>query len=103
MACGSPPCRKPRAPLCGYASAAAGRAASPWERTDLVTSRTARLQALGVVPAAVDLPILVEVDQVHQELIADGAYEAGWVPADPVAGARGEHGNVPAINLASAL
>lgn len=93
----------PNSPVWVMPQWAAGRAASPRERTDLVTGCTARLQALGVVPAAVDLAVLVEVDQVHQELVADGAYEAGGVPANPVAGARREHGDVPAINLASAL
>lgn len=46
----------------------------------LITSGAAWLQPLGVVPAAVDLPVLVEVDEVHQELIAHAAHEAGWVP-----------------------
>ena len=54
--------------------------------SDLVTGCTAWLQALCMVPATVDLPILVKVDQIHQELVADGAYKAGWVPADTVAG-----------------
>lgn len=93
----------PNSPVWVMPQRAAGGAASPRERTDLVTGGTARLQALGVVPAAVDLAVLVEVDQVHQELVADGAYEAGRVPANPVAGARREHGDVPAVNLASAL
>ena len=72
-------------------------------RSDLIAGCAARLQALGVVPATVDLPILVKVDQIHQQLVADGAYEARRVPANPVAGARRKHGDVPAVNLASAL
>lgn len=71
--------------------------------SDLVAGCAARLQALGVVPATVYLPILVEVDQVHQQLVADSAYEARWVPANTVAGARRKHSDVPAVNLASAL
>lgn len=55
--------------------------------SDLVTGCAARLQALCVVPATVDLPILVKVDQIHQELVADSADKAGWVPADTVASA----------------
>lgn len=48
----------------------------------LIACGAAGLEALGVVPATVDLPILVEVDQVNQQLIADTADEAGRVPAD---------------------
>lgn len=50
----------------------------------LIACGTAGLEALSVVPATVDLPILVEVDQVDQQLIADTADEAGRVPADAV-------------------
>lgn len=50
----------------------------------LITGGAARLQPLSMVPAAVDLPVLVEVDEVHQELIAHAAHEAGWVPAHAV-------------------
>lgn len=53
--------------------------------SDLITGCTARLQALSMVPTTVDLPILVKVDQVNQKLVADGAYKAGWMPADAVA------------------
>jgi len=38
-----------------------------------------------MVPATVDLPILVKVDQVNQKLIADCAYKAWWMPADAMA------------------
>lgn len=55
--------------------------------SDLVAGCAARLQALGVVPATVYLPILVKVDQIHQQLVADSADEAGRVPAHTVAGA----------------
>lgn len=54
-------------------------------KDDLITGCTARLQALSMVPATVDLPILVKVDQVNQKLIADGAYKAWWMPADAMA------------------
>ena len=36
----------------------------------LVAGRAARLGGLGVVAAAVELAVLVEVDQVHQQLLA---------------------------------
>lgn len=55
--------------------------------SDLVAGRAAWLQAFRVMPATVDLPVLVKVDQIYQELIADGAYEAGRVPADAMASA----------------
>lgn len=73
------------------------------ECTDLITGCAAWLQALSMVPATVYLPILVEVDQIHQELIADSTYEAGWVPANTVACAWCKHGDVPAVNLATTL
>lgn len=71
--------------------------------SDLIAGCAAWLQALSVVPATVDLPVLVKVDQIHQQLVADGADETRRVPADTVASARRKHGDVPAVNLASAL
>lgn len=50
----------------------------------LITGSAARLQPLGVVPTAVDLPVLVEVDEVHQELVAHAAHKAGWMPTHGV-------------------
>lgn len=52
----------------------------------LITGSAARLQPLGVVSAAVDLPVLVEVDEVHQELVAHAAHKAGWMPTHAVTG-----------------
>ena len=50
----------------------------------LIAGGAARLQPLGVVPSAVDLPVLVEVYQVHQQLVAHAAHEAGRMPAHAV-------------------
>lgn len=75
----------------------------PARDSDLIAGCTVWLRALGMVSATVDLPILVEVDHINQELIADGAYVAWWVPVHPVASVRREPSDVPAINLASAL
>lgn len=50
----------------------------------LITGGAARLQPLCVVPAAVDLPVLVEVDEVHQELVAHAAHKAGRMPTHAV-------------------
>lgn len=61
------------------------------------------LEALGVVPAAVDLAVLVEVDQVNQQLVADAADEARRVPANAVPSSRGEDGHVPTVDLPAAL
>lgn len=61
------------------------------------------LEALGVVPATVDLAVLVEVDQVDQQLVADAADEAGRVPANAVPSSRGEDGHVPAVDLPTTL
>ena len=49
----------------------------------LVAGLAAGPARLGVVPPAVDAPILVEVDEVHQGLVADVAAEAGRVPELP--------------------
>lgn len=61
------------------------------------------LEALGVVPAAVNLAVLVEVDQVDQQLVADAADEAGRVPANAVPSSRGKDSHVPAVDLPAAL
>lgn len=56
-----------------------------------------------MVPAAVDLAVLVEVDQVDQQLVADAADEAGRVPANAMPSSRGEDSHVPSIDLPAAL
>lgn len=71
--------------------------------THLVAGGAAGLQPLCMVPPTVDLPILVEVDEVHQELIAHTAHEAGRVPTHAVSRPRREHGDVPSVYLATAL
>lgn len=73
------------------------------DQAHLIAGGAAGLQPLSVVPSAVDLPILVEVDEVHQQLLAHAADEAGGVPAHAVTRPRGEHGDVAAVYLASAL
>lgn len=54
--------------------------ASPLPGTHLVAGGTAGSEELGVVPAAVDPPVLLEVDEVDQGLVAEVAGEAGRVP-----------------------
>lgn len=50
----------------------------------LVTGGAAWLQPLCMVPPTVDLPFLVKVDEVYQELIAHTAHKAGRVPTHAV-------------------
>ena len=54
-------------------------------RAYLITGTAAGFEPLGMVPAAVDLPFLVEVDEVHQELLTHAAHEAVRVPHQAVA------------------
>lgn len=56
-----------------------------------------------MVPSAEDLPILVEVDQVHQELFAHAADEAGGMPTHAVTCPRCKYCDIAAVYLASAL
>jgi hypothetical protein len=46
---------------------------------------------------------LVEVDEIDKELVADGADEAGRVPAAVGPGARRGHADVAAIDVAGTL
>ena len=57
----------------------------------LVTAPAAGLLAVAIVTAAVQLPLLPEVDHVDQQLAAFAADEAGWVPQLVVAGALSVH------------
>lgn len=96
--------QKARRPCVGYGAMKGWWAGKPaGVCSNLIAGSTARLQALSMVPATVYLPILVKVDQIHQELIADSAYEARRVPANTVASAWRKHSDVSTIDLASAL
>lgn len=69
----------------------------------LIARCTPGLEALGMMPTTVNLAVLVEVDQIDQQFIADAADEARRVPANTVPGSRGEDGDVPSIDLPTAL
>ena len=69
----------------------------------LITGRAAWLGGLGVVPAAEELPVLVEVDEVDEEFLADGAGEAGGVPDPGGPGPGGPHTDVTAQDTVTAL
>ena len=69
----------------------------------LIARCTPGLEALGMMPTTVNLAVLVEVDQIDQQFIADAADEARRVPANAVPGSRGKDGDVPSIDLPTAL
>ena len=56
-----------------------------------------------MVPAAEQLLVLVEVDQVDEELLADLAGEAGRVPGPVGTGPAGRHTNVAPVHIFAAL
>lgn len=56
-----------------------------------------------MVSAAVDLAVLVEVDQVDQQLSAGHALETLGVPAAAVTRPAGKHRDVSAADLSAAL
>lgn len=53
-------------------------------KDDLVAGLAAGFDALGVVPAAVDVSVLVEVNEIHQQLVTGSALEALRMPAGAV-------------------
>lgn len=69
----------------------------------LVAGLAAGLLPLGVVSAAVDLAVLVEVDQVDQQLPAGNALETLRVPAAAVTRPAGKHSDVSTADLSAAL
>ncbi len=69
----------------------------------LVTSRTPRLDGLSMMPAAIELPLLVEVDEIDKELVADAADEASWMPKAVGAAAGRGDADVAAVDRHRAL
>lgn len=69
----------------------------------LVACRTAWFQSLGVMSPAVDFALVVEVNEVHQELVTRAAHEAPRVPAHAVPRPRRKNGDVASVNLTAAL
>lgn len=72
-------------------------------RTHLVTGLAARLQPSGVVPAAVHLPVLVEIDQINQQLAAGDALETLRVPAASMTRPAGKYSYVSPADLPATL
>jgi len=60
----------------------------------LVTGGAARLEGFGVVAAAVEFSFSVEVNQVHQQLVAHATGEARGVPLDRGPRTRGGDAHV---------
>lgn len=71
--------------------------------THLITGTAAGFQLLCMVPATVDLAILVEVYEVHQQLLACAADKAMRVPAFSMACSGSENYDVPSIYLTTTL
>lgn len=69
----------------------------------LVTGLAAGLQPFGVVPATVDLPVLVEIDQINQQLAAGDTLETLRVPAASVTRPAGKHRYVSTADLPATL
>ena len=69
----------------------------------LITGRAARLCGLCMVSTAVEFAVLVEVDEIHQQLLADGACEAGGVPDSGRACSRGGNADVSTQDSIPAL
>lgn len=56
-----------------------------------------------MMPPAMDLPIVIEVNKIHQELVAGGAREARWVPNLTRSRPRGEHHHLPTAEVLPTL
>ena len=90
-------------PLEGGGVVFAKSVSSSSTKSHLITSAAARLQSLGVVSAAIDVSILVEVDEVDEQLSARVTHEAGGMPTDTVSRARRKHRHLPDTHLLPAL
>lgn len=71
--------------------------------THLVAGRTSRLQRLGVVPSAIQLPLSIEVDEIHKQLLTDATREARRMPAGVRSCSRCEHAYITARQSLLAL
>lgn len=71
--------------------------------THLVAGRTSRFQRLGVVPSAIQLPLSIEVDEIHKQLFADATCEARRMPAGVRSCSRCEHTYITARQSLIAL
>lgn len=51
------------------------------ERTHLITGLTAWFDVLSMMPAAINVPVLIKVNEIYQQLITGSTLEALRVPA----------------------
>lgn len=69
----------------------------------LVAGLAAGFDVLGVVPAAVDVSVLIEVNEIHQQLVTGSALEALRMPAGAVTRSGCKHRYVTAADLPATL
>ena len=67
--------------------------------TNLIARRASGLDSLGVMPSAEELPVLVEIDEVHQKLFADVAHKTPWMPQVVGSGSGCRHTDIPTAHL----
>jgi hypothetical protein len=53
--------------------------------------------------AAEEFAVFVEVDEVDEQLLADGANKAGRMPDTILSGTRSRHADVAAVNVTGTL
>ena len=56
-----------------------------------------------MMPATVELPILVEVDEVDQELLANLTTEAGWMPGSVRSSSARRYTDISTMHILPAL
>lgn len=72
-------------------------------QNNLITGLAAGLEPLSVMAAAVNLSVLVEVDQINQQLAAGGTLETLRVPAAAVSRPTGKHRDISSTDLSATL
>lgn len=69
----------------------------------LITRRAPWFEKLSMVSSAEDLAILVEIDQIHQQLLTCGTHKARWVPAGARACSGGKNCHFPSVDASTTL
>lgn len=72
-------------------------------QNNLITGLAAGLEPLSVMPAAVNLSVLIEVDQINQQLTAGGTLETLRMPAAAVSRPTGKHCDISTTDLPATL
>jgi hypothetical protein len=71
--------------------------------TYLVAGRASWFYGFCMMPPAKEFAVLVEVDEIHQQFLADGAVETAGMPRTVWAETGGHHANVAAVDATGAL